>query len=1160
MLPPLVVGSVVEEEYVSVDRAPVTAAGGTGILTGASSVQSLKLVVSAPVSAKPRVVARAMGKQPPKHETKAGIETWMYRMQDVVVETEPNTPADVALVPHVLITTIPTWAAFARDRATEIDRQIAAGPIPWPSELAKTATPVQILAWFRAHVRATNVSLDEGPLVPVTPAETIKRGTADDLSLATALVAMYRQAGHTADVAYTSYGGGPDADPTAPAFDFDRAIVRVRDAAQVLWVAPAWTSYPAGLLPSALQGRHAVVIAADTTALTDLPKLAVADNVVREVRTYEAAEADGAHVAMQRTMTGVMAAASRENMSDLTADEIRKQFADHEKQTFAVDALDHLSVPDPADPDAPWTVTADASRSGRVYTTRDQLEISVSPATLSASLPDAISPSAESHVARKHDFVWPAPHVIEIVNEIAVPEGFEMPAIADRTLDGGACIVTETQRIRGRTLTITYRLETGKPRLTPAEVEATYKALSALRQQREHINLDNTAHKLVRQGKVRDALAELQRLIKLHPKHGRHHSDLAEAYAMVGMMATARREAKRAIELEPTNADLYVMLGWVLGFDDAGLRFGKGYDAAGARAAFEKAHKLDPKHVGAAIELATLLDRDAEGKFHRPKADPKPAVAAWHEAFVLDDSEKNLDSYVSALIWATQYSDAEAVVRKRPASEHRDAMLVTVVTAGQGAPAGLRAAAGLTTDRKKAISAAAASMVLLRKYDEARALYAESGTPSQFATVLEKLKRFDKPLDRMTPDGAAIEALVDKTQPDGPATGFGDATTASETGRELLRGFQSIVKTRTLSPEFIADSVRSTVIAKVEGDANVWHVQLESNAGKLPGGPVFVAADRGVPKVIGFVGDDSERGLGRHVLRLVAKNQLAAAIRLLDWTAAEHPRNAAFTLAWGTGHGTDRDAVELAGAVLAGHTDPKALPLVLACKVTSIGQACAQTVIEIYEHRGAWNELVAYFTANPTYPFSTHTRLLAECHLGDCKDAIAEMDTNTLVKDPDNKADQYLRIKFALGNKDDADAVKRALAITKRADVTASDHNELAWLELVTLGDLTVGLASAREAARLAPNSEEIHQTLAAIEAEQGDVSQAYRDDETAMQLRVPAGPASGDWYVLGRIAEQLGLRDDALALYRRVTKPAKKGFIPESYDLAQRRLAALKP
>jgi hypothetical protein len=62
---------------------------------------------------------------------------------------------------------------------------------------------------------------------------------------------------------------------------------------------------------------------------------------------------------------------------------------------------------------------------------------------------------------------------------------------------------------------------------------------------------------------------------------------------------------------------------------------------------------------------------------------------------------------------------------------------------------------------------------------------------------------------------------------------------------------------------------------------------------------------------------------------------------------------------------------------------------------------------------------------------------------------------------------------------------------------------------------------------------------------------------ETSALRRSTVEPGAGDWYVIGRILEQLGLSSDAITAYKRVTRPQEDEVI-SAYLLAQRRLAAI--
>jgi tetratricopeptide (TPR) repeat protein len=136
-------------------------------------------------------------------------------------------------------------------------------------------------------------------------------------------------------------------------------------------------------------------------------------------------------------------------------------------------------------------------------------------------------------------------------------------------------------------------------------------------------------------------------------------------------------------------------------------------------------------------------------------------------------------------------------------------------------------------------------------------------------------------------------------------------------------------------------------------------------------------------------------------------------------------------------------------------------------------------------------------------------------------------------------------------------ALQRADALAKHPDATPSDLNSVAWLRLGANDDLQNALELARKAVQAAPRSPAIVNTLAAIEAEVGDLDRAIHDNWKTMELSGSSEPGDADWYVAGRIFEQLGLTGDATAAYKRVAKSTDVGVT--SYSLAQNRLAAMR-
>jgi hypothetical protein len=134
--------------------------------------------------------------------------------------------------------------------------------------------------------------------------------------------------------------------------------------------------------------------------------------------------------------------------------------------------------------------------------------------------------------------------------------------------------------------------------------------------------------------------------------------------------------------------------------------------------------------------------------------------------------------------------------------------------------------------------------------------------------------------------------------------------------------------------------------------------------------------------------------------------------------------------------------------------------------------------------------------------------------------------------------------------------LQRGEALVRHPGATPVDLNDVAWGRLGTNDDLEGALQLVRRAIQ-ARNSAAFVNTLAALEAERGDLDAAVHDNWKAMELAGTVEPLASDWYVAGRIYEQLELTGDATAAYKRIAPSTDVGVT--LYSLAQRRLAAMR-
>ena len=122
------------------------------------------------------------------------------------------------------------------------------------------------------------------------------------------------------------------------------------------------------------------------------------------------------------------------------------------------------------------------------------------------------------------------------------------------------------------------------------------------------------------------------------------------------------------------------------------------------------------------------------------------------------------------------------------------------------------------------------------------------------------------------------------------------------------------------------------------------------------------------------------------------------------------------------------------------------------------------------------------------------------------------------------------------------------------------DLNSISWHSLFVGKVEATDIEDALKAAQLSGNNTSILHTLGCVYAEVGKTKEAREVLIQAMDDLNLDEPDENYWYAFGRIAEQYGERDAALANYARVTKPKRAVEIPDStYYLAQVRLRSLR-
>lgn len=1144
-------GSIVEEESTTIDDALTP--GGRGIvleLGFKSQMRGTRVTITAPAALKAKVVTRALPATAKLRHTKAGTrETWTYELADLTDTRAPDdVPLDVFAEPRIFVTLARSWGDVARAYGALVEPKLT---MSLPPELHAGATIENaraITAWLHQHVTYSGVMFGLEPPDPTHVDEAVKRGSGSTGDLAILETALLRAAGIKADLVLVDRGPRRGGDPEQPNLDaFDHVLVRATIQGSESWIDPEDADAPVGQLRAADQGRPALAITG--TLLVETPRAPAAANTLRVTRTFELPRIGFGNVTESSVETGEL---DRTRRIALRKSGARKELEADRNLRYGGE-LTTYSTTAPEDHAKPIEVTIAFTGATHLVTSWTHASAFVHPRDLFDQLPPAMR--SKDAPVRTVDLEIAMPYVSEATTRIVVPEGVVVPAAQpDRKRAIGALTLVETQRLDGRTLIVTERLEVAKRRFTPAEVNETRRAIVAL--DFEHFVFANEAWSLVDHGKYREAVANMNATLAAQPRNALEHARFASILVAVGDGDGARREARKAVELAPKDADAHYALGSVLTYDLAGSEWAVGFDREGARTELALAHALAPKHYAAAHMLASVLERGTRGRLLGTGSDMHAAAEAWRAAYDVESNTTNAHGLLRALLWTGDAATAEAIAATMPPFDERDSMVVAAAAIARGPDAALRDTRGAARD--KTVQAAASLLTVLRRYDLAKALLVKAaiaGSDRQREFV-DKLVRFEPSAKRATdPVSVAFDYLAEQIDPGAGGAIFWDKETAKE-AHNALRSFPIPPEAMLMTTPVMLDMSHSFGFASADGDANAWRVTLD-----FPGHKdiVYLAADHGVPKVIGFPA--SYAGIGRHVLRLMSRHDDAAR-RLLDWIARDMPRHAIRNV-WSDALPKDTVHEILAASLLTNDPD-REIAAGTACGMTTVEGAnvCDQMVARGLKARGKWAELETYATAwiaraPAAYVIeATSDRAMALAQLGRI-DELENLVDDTLAAHPDSAPMLFMRINVAVLRGQPDEIAKRADAAAKAVNNPGGENN-IAWLEYIENVDTPGALERARKAFENAPKDGFLANTIAALEEASGDSRAAVEHMHAALDLGYKEAPSDADWYVLGRIYEDLGLSDDAITAYRRIAADKVADVMPTSYSLATARLRAL--
>ena len=1207
-LPGVAVGSVIEYVIEFNGNNPISEAGTSDIfiLGGYAPTQRTRVTLDGPASLEPRIVNKS--DLQPKTEEKNGrrITTFESGRIEGRKDFEAFLPFDVISLPYIAFSTGSSWRNLATRYSEIVDKQIAGNDVKkFTHDAIGNATDrreiiARALAAVEKNVRYAGVEVGESSIVPRPPLTVLGNKYGDCKDKATLLVAMLRVAGISAHVALLRAGEDFDVHPDLPGMGrFNHAIVRVDATAKdpAMWVDPTDDFAHAGDLPAQDQGRLALIAAGDTTSLTKTPETASIANKYSETRTYTLPEDGKAHVTeVSETITGSEDSFQRHFYAESDRTKYRENIENYVKSYYSAKKLEKVEATDPHDLTKPFRVTIEASDAETGICHDGDAAVAFHPGNLINWLPFPLRNFGDDHAEearrkRVGEFVFPAPGLREWTYRIIPPAGYAVRTLPpnETTKLGTTTLSKEFTSQPDGSVTAVLRFDSGKRRISASDFEETRAAIKKVFESKPTIiGFDLAGQAKLNAGDVTGALAEFRKLVTLHPKEAQHHIEIARALLVGGLGDAAREEIRRAVALEPENAHAQAAFAGIMEYDLLGRLLRKGFDMDAAVTALRKAKELDPKNADYRGALAKLLTYGKDGTEYGPGAKLEEAIAEYR-AVTTDVGEKEAkqfnDDLMPVLAHAGRFSEMKELAKTIQDTQLRETSRIIAIAATEGSAPALHELGAFDANTRRGYAQTIAQMLLnLRLYPQATEMYdaATQGAPNAssarpFIEALKKTKRIEElPLDEKDPRSVVQKMILAMVHNDTPALkklfAFDVKPSEDEDDDDPFSMMRMLTAGGNMPPAVVGDLSFGTMRIQSDGnDKSGYRLRLRGENGvNMP--TLFVVRQNNayVIRASTFQADT----VGAAVMALADAGDLETARTWLNWLredvqagGGDDPlRGVPFASLWPKDNATtNADEIRIAAAsLMLRKGDEKGVATLLAMRDKAPNDR-AKSWIDValsagYANRKDWKSVVPIAERlSAAYPdsdnaFSTHVFALS---LSGRTAEAEELAKKRLAKKP--KDDEALRAlsSNAAKARDYAAAAKYAEQLVDELSPTQNDYNNAAWFELFA-GNITHAMENARRAtAEESQTSAAALHTLATLYAETGKNIEARDALLRTLDKSRRDQPDSSDWYVLGRMAENYGVRDAALAAYKRVLK--KEDTEGASvWELAQKRLAAM--
>jgi tetratricopeptide (TPR) repeat protein len=1114
------------------------------------------------------------------------FEVWEMQAHKAKVSLPPELPAG----PEILVSTAASWQAVARWYAG-VTEPILGSPqgvtVSAPSETELSATIGRILADVQAKVRYTGLELGMAAYVPGQPAVTLARGYGDCKDKAALLASQLRAAGIPAQLALLTPYPSPDVVPGVPGLEaFSHAIVYI-PGVHSRWIDPSSQYTPATRIPLADQGRNALLVDADSSALIHTPESTAEENSTIDEMTIKLPDSGKATMAGTEVYSGGVEDIVRATFALLVSAEQRAKVESAVMSRAKLEKIASLDLGVPADIDRPFRVkyTGEGWEFGN--TRGETADVYLS---LSLAQPEfAGAKEAEGEPKRVDDYYLAQVSTTEVRKTVIPPSGFQLKHTPDTPeIEIGPLKLSRTVSTQpDGSILATSIFTVPRRRYTAAEareIEAGMEKLSA--RAALHLEFVDQAQALLSAGKEKQAIAMARDRARAEPTSVAAALRFANTLSAAGAHASAIEVSRQATKLDPKSALAFAGLADLYARDWTGRAFREGMQYAEAFEPLRHAIELDPKNTDFALQLATLDEHDAHGVKFSERAHMAEAVSALQVEADLPKIGRT-NNLAEALLFNRDFAAVKSYSEKEDVHVSWSYRLAAIA-ATDGADAAKNAfdRAQTTDARQSTFRSAASSLIVLGEYAAAAGLLREvANSESDIPAVeLDLLSRTRRPRDALYSDDARIAltqrliyALLDVEDEESwkklcvPEWRGLSLKSQRLAILRLLQGWRSVAK-QTLGWTQLADVAVSNGAFAAEGsDATGYRVRMADLASNGAMKTISWIEKRGSEyQIVGLAGEWATAG--GEALKAAQAGDLKTATQWLDWlredqtlpSGADSQAGLAFTRLWPSPSATPREAA-VAGASLAarGLHWQDAMPVLSEAQKLSTGgyrDAIDLAILQGYaSNQETASGLPEAMRLNKEFPESdsAFTRLLDAYIDAGQIDLAAQLTDERLSHDPTSTAALRGQARVYAERQQFSKAVAAMRQTTRTSKVAPNDWNLVAWYALFAGDPDKETLEAASTATRLTQTRNAAFvQTLGCVQAELGDTAGARRSLNQYLDL---TGEPDGAAYLLhGLILEQLGLPEAARADYRKIERP-KRREATSSYALAQGRLTAVR-